>query len=313
MGQFLMVFYVIFFATGFMGGAALVLLNVRMGGSRLLRPLLLFQVLFLIGMGLIILFFSLPVPPTHSPSLPQGVLLSAINATNSAIWVVVVVLIRRVTPRSGRRSRLPDLAEILAGLVALKSLANVVVTTAVPALAASGAWNLGGHVLSATAMAAFGMVLHGSAAQPESPQLSPLLRAYGILAVVFAPIGLIEYAVEAAEISWLGSISLDHFFYLAWNVVSMGVALRLFGTAGAIPAAVEEPPEVRARALGLSEREAEIAVLIARGLTNKEIGAELFISAGTVRTHVYNLYRKVGVGNRVELVNVLRQERRVDV
>ena len=307
MWRFLMVFYVIFFATGFMGGAALVLLDVRFGGNRLLRPLLLFQVLFLIGMGLILLYFSLPVPLTHSSSLAQMVLLSGINAINAAIWVVVIILVRRVVPRSVRASSLPGLAVILAGVVVLKSVANVVVTTTVPAVAASGAWSLGGHILSATAMAAFGMVLRGSAVHPESPQLSPLLRAYGILAIVFAPIGLIEHAVEAARIPWLGSISLDHFFYLAWNVVSMSVALRLFGTAGAIPAAGETSPAERARALGLSDREAEIAVLIARGRTNKEIGTDLFISPGTVRTHVYNLYRKVGVGNRVELVNMLRQ------
>ena len=62
----------------------------------------------------------------------------------------------------------------------------------------------------------------------ESPQPSSLLRAYGVLTIVFAPIGLIEYAVEAAQIPWLGTLSLDHFFYLAWNVVSMSVALRLF-------------------------------------------------------------------------------------
>ena len=307
MWQFLMVFYVIFFATGFMGGAALVLLNVRLGGSRLLQPLLLFQVLFLIGMGLILLYFSLSAPPTHVSSLPQVVLLSAINAINAAVWVVVIVLIRRVVPRNERGSRLPDLAAILAGLVALKSVANVVATTAVPGVAASEAWILGGHILSATAMAGFGIVLHGLATHPESPQLSPLLRAYGILAIVFAPIGLIEYAVEAAQISWLGTISLDHFFYLAWNIVSMSVALRLFGTAGGISAAVEASPEERARTLGLSGREVEIAVLIARGLKNKEIAAELFISVGTVRTHVYNLYRKVGAGNRVELVNMLRE------
>ncbi len=325
MRQFLMVFYVIFFATGFMGGTALLLLNVRLGGSRLLRPFLLFQVLLLTGMGLILLYFSLPVPPSHSSTPLQVVLLSAINAVNAAVWVVVIFLVRRAVPRSesgSRGSRLPDFAKTLAGLVALKSIANVLVVIALPAAAVSGSWNLGGHILSAAAMAAFGSVLYGSAVHPESPQLSPLLRAYGILAIVFAPIGLIEYAVEAAQISWLGTISLDHFFYLAWNVVSMSVSLRLFGTAGAIPVDVEASPdetagaipvgerasrEERSGAFGLSGREVEIAALIARGLTNKEIAAELYISSGTVRTHIYNLYRKVGAGNRVELVNILRE------
>lgn len=49
----------------------------------------------------------------------------------------------------------------------------------------------------------------------------------------------------------------------------------------------------------LTERETEIAQLVARGLTNAEIGAELFISAGTAKTHVANVQRKLDVRNRV--------------
>jgi DNA-binding CsgD family transcriptional regulator len=49
-----------------------------------------------------------------------------------------------------------------------------------------------------------------------------------------------------------------------------------------------------------------MAIMIGRGLTNKEIAAELFISPATVRTHIYNLYQKVGAGSRVELINMLR-------
>lgn len=307
MSRFLMVFYVIFFATGFMGGAALVLLNARLGGSRLLRPLLLFQALFLTGMGLILIYFSLPAPPTHSSSLVQVALLGSINAINAAIWIVVIVLVGRMGRRSDPASRMLALAQALAGLVALKSIANVVVTIAFPAVAALGGWSLGGHILSATAMASFGMVLRTPASSAGSPQLSPLLRAFGVITIVFAPIGLIEYAVEAARIPWLGTLSLDHLLYLAWNLVAMGGALRLVGsTDGSDPAGSMTSVD-HARSLGLSGREAEIAILIGRGLTNKEIAAELCISPATVRTHVYNLYRKAGVGNRVELANLLRE------
>ncbi|WP_157249887.1 response regulator [Nonomuraea typhae] len=49
----------------------------------------------------------------------------------------------------------------------------------------------------------------------------------------------------------------------------------------------------------LSDRELEIVRLVAQGRSNPEIGAELFISAGTAKTHVANVQRKLGVRNRV--------------
>ncbi|OUC95572.1 response regulator [Streptosporangium minutum] len=49
----------------------------------------------------------------------------------------------------------------------------------------------------------------------------------------------------------------------------------------------------------LTEREIEIAGQVAEGKTNADIAAELFISAGTVKTHVASIQRKLGVRNRV--------------
>jgi DNA-binding CsgD family transcriptional regulator len=49
----------------------------------------------------------------------------------------------------------------------------------------------------------------------------------------------------------------------------------------------------------LTDREREIARLVAAGHTNAEIGAALFISAGTVKNHVAAVQHKVGARNRV--------------
>ncbi|MFI9362552.1 response regulator [Kitasatospora sp. NPDC053057] len=49
----------------------------------------------------------------------------------------------------------------------------------------------------------------------------------------------------------------------------------------------------------LTEREREIAELVADGATNAEIGAGLFISPGTVKNHLANIQRKLGARNRV--------------
>jgi len=53
----------------------------------------------------------------------------------------------------------------------------------------------------------------------------------------------------------------------------------------------------------LSNREAEILELLAKGLLYKEIAAQLFIAQETVRKHVYHIYEKLHVNNRIEAVN----------
>ena len=53
----------------------------------------------------------------------------------------------------------------------------------------------------------------------------------------------------------------------------------------------------------LSRREKEILEMLAKGLLYKEIAAQLFISQETVRKHVYHIYEKLHVNNRVEAVN----------
>lgn len=53
----------------------------------------------------------------------------------------------------------------------------------------------------------------------------------------------------------------------------------------------------------LSNRENETLELLAKGLLYKEIAAHLFISQETVRKHVYHIYEKLHVNNRVEAIN----------
>ena len=54
---------------------------------------------------------------------------------------------------------------------------------------------------------------------------------------------------------------------------------------------------------GLTNREKEILELLSKGLMYKEIAARIFLSPETVRKHVYNIYEKLHVSNRVAAIN----------
>lgn len=54
------------------------------------------------------------------------------------------------------------------------------------------------------------------------------------------------------------------------------------------------------RVLGLTERETEVLVGVARGLSNKEIAKKLFVSESTVKTHLRVIYHKLKLRNRAQ-------------
>ena len=63
----------------------------------------------------------------------------------------------------------------------------------------------------------------------------------------------------------------------------------------------------------LSEREREVLALVARGLTNKEIGGRLFLSDHTVRNHVSRILQKLGLSRRSEAAAVAVRRRLIQL
>ena len=59
---------------------------------------------------------------------------------------------------------------------------------------------------------------------------------------------------------------------------------------------------------GITKREQEIIVALLHGKSNKELAETLFVSEKTIETHLANIYRKVGVKNRLELFSRLQND-----
>ncbi len=58
---------------------------------------------------------------------------------------------------------------------------------------------------------------------------------------------------------------------------------------------------------GLTKREREVAELLLNGFSNNEIADKLVLSFNTVKIHASNIYKKVGVANRIDLINMAQQ------
>ncbi len=71
---------------------------------------------------------------------------------------------------------------------------------------------------------------------------------------------------------------------------------------------VEDAYRSMAERFGLSVRETEVMVYLANGRTVPYIQDKLTISQSTVKTHVRNIYRKMGVKGKQELLDVIEKE-----
>lgn len=101
------------------------------------------------------------------------------------------------------------------------------------------------------------------------------------------------------------------FFGVGWTLaVAAGLAVVVVGEVvgrllrgRTLPSAraTTEPPPTARKAHPLSPRELEVAVLIARGLTSKEVGVRLEIKKGTVDKTLEHIKDKLGISSRPEL------------
>jgi DNA-binding NarL/FixJ family response regulator len=134
-----------------------------------------------------------------------------------------------------------------------------------------------------------------------------------VVLTTFADDGSVLDALQAGARSYLTKDADRTEIAQALRAAASGLAVldpqvqaRLLAAATGVRAA-GPPPQVPAGPPaappdGLTQREAEILALIARGLTNSEIAAQLFLSNHTVKTHISRIFAKTGSRDRAAAI-----------
>ena len=123
-----------------------------------------------------------------------------------------------------------------------------------------------------------------------------------VAAARFADLGAVALAADAAAQAAREHARTGH---RGKEVESSTRAYGLAGQGGIRTPAVE----AAARPLPISGREREIAMLVAAGLSNRQIADRLLVSVRTVEGHLYRIFAKLGIDDRDQLIHLLSLER----
>ena len=130
-----------------------------------------------------------------------------------------------------------------------------------------------------------------------------------LLTIAFLPTVMVGRLLDGSGEIWEISLSL-RFLFLSLYYFSMALSGIVFYIKEMAGESADSPRYVNSAAdFPLTSREKDIADSIAKGLTHGEIAENLDISPNTVRNHVANVYKKLSVRSKVELLSVLRGER----
>src|SRR5215211_2385232 len=136
-------------------------------------------------------------------------------------------------------------------------------------------------------------------------------RNFLIGLLVFATVGYLETAASLPGGLRETSVTLSNeagFLFSSIPYVLYGVFLILYFVRHpvAAPLTMDTLSEAFLTRYGITEREREIILKVVQGKSNADIASELFISLATVKTHLHNIYRKIDVEGRYDLLARVR-------
>jgi len=136
-------------------------------------------------------------------------------------------------------------------------------------------------------------------------------RAFTISLLAFASIGYLESISNLLGSIGTASAVLTNeggFIYSSIPYVLYGIFLIVYFARYPVsaPAPNEEPSKEFLSKYGITDREREIILKVMQGKSNEDIARELVISLATVKTHLHNIYKKIGIASRFDLLARVR-------
>jgi DNA-binding CsgD family transcriptional regulator len=136
-------------------------------------------------------------------------------------------------------------------------------------------------------------------------------RNFVIGLLVFATVGYVESAINLPQ----GLSGTTVTFSQEGNFMVSSIPYALYGAflivyflehPAPAPLEMEALPEAFLARYNITDRECEIILKVVQGKSNADIATELVISLATVKTHLHNIYKKIGVDSRYDLLARVR-------
>lgn len=304
--------YILIFSTGGAGLLSVIILYPKVKDP-LVRLAAFLQAFFMAALALVAIYFYLGnvLDLVGGGSGWLEILFGLFSSSMSiAIYLVLYRLLEKVFSSGERKLKRSKAAKLLIflsiALVAVVFIGNLIASltgqlTRTPMLV-----SLFSYIVLTLSVSVSGLCLYRAELKGHHSRVRFLIRGIGLVSMLYLPLSVLEFLLERVAGFAYHPLSLDYLFYLGLNVIMILSVIRA-GIQQDDPGKSEgfDLSEDTALEYGLTGRERQMATLIARGLSNKEIASELKISAATVRTHIYNLYQKTGVQSRIELVNTI--------
>jgi DNA-binding NarL/FixJ family response regulator len=129
-----------------------------------------------------------------------------------------------------------------------------------------------------------------------------------IILTTFQEISYVTEALGAGAVGYLLKAIEPKDLIAGVKLVSHGGTLISKEIASLLIHNMDNPKKKPSKSYGLTEREMEVLRALADGFTNAEIAAHLFLSEGTVKNYISNIYSKFEISDRLKVANKAKEE-----